>query len=124
MPVHRSTLANAPVLHNPGKQSAQIVSPLETPDARATITRVTMEVGAISSRHSHPISEQIWLVEDGEAMLLLEGDVTEVMRAGDVIRTPPGVIHGIENTGGTRFVYLTITTPPEDMTPFYQGRLK
>ena len=122
MTAHRSTLAAAPVLPDPGKQSAQIVWPEGAPDARATITRVTMEPGAVSSRHRHPRSEQIWIVEAGEAVLLLAGEATQALRAGDVIRTPPGTTHGIENTGAARFVYLTVTTPPEDMSPFYEGR--
>jgi quercetin dioxygenase-like cupin family protein len=123
MTIHRTTVAAAPVLHNPGKRSAQIVWPASAPDAQATITRVTMEPGAVSARHSHPRSEQIWIVEAGEAALLLDdGAAAQPMRAGDVIRTPPGTVHGIENTGPMPFVYLTVTTPPEDMRSFYTGR--
>lgn len=122
MTLHRSTVASATVLYNPGKRSEQIVWPESAPDARATITRVNMEPGAVSSRHSHPRSEQIWIVEAGEALLLGEVDEAQPMRAGDVIRTPPGDVHAIENTGSVPFVYLTVTTPPEDMRSFYADR--
>jgi hypothetical protein len=55
-----------------------------------TITRVTMETGATSPRHSHPKSEQTWIVEQGTATLLLANEEAAEMRAGDVVRTPPG----------------------------------
>ena len=99
MAIHRLTIDNAPVLHHPGKQSAQIVWPENAPDAHVTMTRVTMEPGAISTRHSHAVSEQTWIVEAGRATLLLAGDRSEELRTGDVIRTPAGTVHGIENTG-------------------------
>ncbi|MCJ2087639.1 cupin domain-containing protein [Methylobacterium sp. E-005] len=122
MTIDRATVAAATVLHNPGKRSAQLVWPEAAPDARATITRVTMDPGSVSSRHRHPRSEQIWIVEAGEALLLSETDEVQPMRAGDIIRTPPGDVHGIENTGSVPFVYLTVTTPPEDMRSFYVDR--
>ncbi len=123
MAVQRLTIKQATVLRNPGKQSMQIVSPENAPDAAVTITRVTMVPRAMSPRHSHARSEQIWIVEEGSATLLLAGDQTEQLAAGDVIRTPCGDILGVENSGQGSFVYLTITNPPEDMTPFYKERI-
>ncbi|MBO9136304.1 cupin domain-containing protein [Rhizobium sp. K7/93] len=86
-----------------------------------TITRVTMKPGAVSARHSHPNSEQTWLIEAGQGMLLLEGDQSIPLSAGEIVRTPPCVVHGIENTGEGALVYLAITTPPEDMGKYYEG---
>ncbi len=96
--------------------------PKNAPEARVTITRVTMEPGAVSARHAHPASEQIWLIEQGSALLLMADGQTDGLRAGDVVRTPAGTIHGVANTGSEPFVYLTVTTPPQDFTPAYQGR--
>jgi quercetin dioxygenase-like cupin family protein len=89
-----------------------------------TITRVTMETGATSPRHSHPKSEQTWIVEQGTATLLLANEEAAEMRAGDVVRTPPGEVHGVTNTGGGPFVYLAVTTPPQDFTAAYRNRFK
>jgi quercetin dioxygenase-like cupin family protein len=122
MAVQRLTVKHAAVLCNPGKQSAQIVWPENAPDAQVTVTRVTMTPGAVSPRHSHARAEQTWIVEQGTATLLLADGRTEQLAAGDVIRTPHGDIHGVENTGTEPLVYLTITTPPEDMTGFYESR--
>jgi quercetin dioxygenase-like cupin family protein len=112
------------VLAQPGIQSEQIVWPQNAPDARVTITRVTMEPGATSQRHSHPKSEQTWLVERGTATLLLADDKTEELRAGDVVRTPAGEVHGVTNSGSEPFVYLAVTVPPQDFTTVYSSHPK
>ena len=122
MTIQRLSAADFTTLQNPDFQSLQIVWPNNAPEARVTITRVTMEPGATSARHIHPVSEQIWLIEQGSALLLMTDDRTDGLRAGDVVRTPAGTIHGITNTGGETFVYLAVTTPPQDFTPAYKGR--
>jgi quercetin dioxygenase-like cupin family protein len=122
--IQRLRVEEAVVLSNPGKQSMQIVWPENAPDARATITRVTMQPGAVSARHSHPQAEQIWIVERGVGVLLLADGQTESVAAGDVVRTPPGETHGVENVGREPFVYLAVTCPPEDMTGFYAERAR
>jgi quercetin dioxygenase-like cupin family protein len=110
------------LLSNPGVASLQIVWPANAPDARVTITRVTMEPGAVSRRHSHPRSEQTWIVESGTATMLLADDQTQVIGAGEVLRTPAGEIHGVVNTGRGPFVYLAVTAPPQDFTVAYGPR--
>lgn len=120
--IQRLSEADSTTLESPGIRSLQIVWPNNAPEARVTITRVTMEPGAASARHAHPVSEQIWLVEQGRALLLLADGRTDTLRAGDVVRTPPGTIHGVANTGDARFVYLAVTTPPQDFSSAYQRR--
>ena len=124
MDIQRLSRTDVTTLENPGFRSEQIVWPGNAPDARATITRVTMQPGAVSTRHVHTASEQIWIVEQGTAMLLMEGDAAEALAAGDVVRTPAGAVHGVSNTGAGPFVYLAVTTPPQDFTPAYRGRDK
>ena len=121
MAIQRLSAADFTTLHNPGFRSVQIVWPNNAPKARVTITRVTMEPGATSARHVHPVSEQIWLIEQGCALLLMDDGETDGLRAGDVVRTPAGTIHGVTNTSSEPFVYLAVTTPPQDFTPAYEG---
>ena len=90
------------------------------PGAHVTITRVTMSPGAVSPRHSHPVSEQTWMIERGSAVLLTDGEPPSGLAAGDVVRTPAGAVHGIENVGSEPFVYLAITAPPQDVTGSYR----
>ena len=119
--LQRLRVADAKVLQRPGKRSAQIVSPANAPEARITITRVVMRPGAVSPRHRHEHAEQSWIIEQGEARLLLADDASAPLRVGDVVITPPGETHGIENSGCVDFIYLTVTVPPEDMAGFYDG---
>ena len=121
MRLQRLTPADATTLDNPGVRSEQLIWPRNAPEAAVTMTRVTVQPGATTPRHSHPRSEQIWVVEQGTATLLLEGNETAAVQAGDVIRTPAGEVHGLANTGTEPFVYLTATTPPIDLTGSYQG---
>ena len=81
-----------------------------------------MQPGAISDRHSHTVSEQTWLIEEGEATLLMDGGGRAPLHVGDVVRTPPGEVHGVKNTGPRQFVYLAITSPPQDFSAAYQHR--
>ena len=120
MAIQRLSRGDFTVLANPGVRSLQIVWPDNAPDARVTITRVTLEPGASSARHLHPSSEQIWLVEQGRALLLMADGETGGLQAGDVVRTPPGAIHGVANTGSEPFVYLAVTTPPQDFSSAYK----
>lgn len=122
MGIQRLSTTDFATLEKAGVRSVQIVWPRNAPEALVTITRVTIEPGSISMRHAHPHSEQIWIVEQGCATLLMENDQTGEMRAGDVVRTPAGSIHGVNNTGREPFVYLSVTTPPQDFTSAYQGR--
>lgn len=122
MTIQRLSATDFTTLQNSGFRSLQIVWPNNAPEARVTITRVSMEPGATSARHVHPVSEQIWLIERGSALLLMDDGQTDGLRAGDVVRTPAGTIHGVTNTSSEPFVYLAVTTPPQDFTPAYKGR--
>ena len=120
MSIQRLSAVDFATLEKLGVRSVQIVWPKNAPEALVTITRVTMEPGSISARHSRPNSEQIWIVERGRATLLMDQDQTDDVQAGDVVRTPAGSIHGVNNTGPEPFIYLAVTTPPQDFTPAYR----
>lgn len=124
MAIQRLSRDDVTVLENAGARSEQIVWPGNAPDAKTTITRVTMDPGAVSRPHAHPRSEQTWLIERGAATLLLADGRSAGLRAGDVVRTPEGDVHGIENTGHEPFVYLAVTTPPQDFTGSYRDRVR
>jgi quercetin dioxygenase-like cupin family protein len=119
MGMQRLTPPDFELLENPGVKSVQIVWGKNAPEAKVTITRVTVQPGSSQMRHSHQGAEQIWLVERGAATLLLAKDQTAQMHEGDVIRTPAGDIHGVFNTSSEDFVYLAITTPPQDFSAAY-----
>lgn len=120
MAIQRLSNEDFGVLTKPGVNSTQILWQHNSPDAAVTITRVTVDPGATQDRHSHGCAEQIWLVESGSGELLVADGGTEPLSKGDVVRTPPGDIHGLKNTGGTKLVYISVTTPPQDYTNAYR----
>ena len=111
--------ADIPILSNSGVNSEQIIFPESSPDAGATITRVTVPAGTINPRHVHKESEQIWFVLSGRGMLLLEDETEREIYTGDVARFSPGDIHGFHNTNNTPFVYISVTTPPLNFRGIY-----
>jgi quercetin dioxygenase-like cupin family protein len=113
--------AKCKTLTRPGRTSVQLLSPHNAPEAAVTITKVTVQPGAPERRHSHPGAEQVWIVEEGTALLLLAGNRSRPIGAGDIVRTPPGAVHGIHNTGSAPFVYIAVTTPPVDFSAAYES---
>jgi mannose-6-phosphate isomerase-like protein (cupin superfamily) len=108
-------------LTRPGKESVQLLWPGNSPAAQITITRAIVAPGSKQQRHSHPHSEQVWIIENGHADLLLKDEQSRPIQAGDIVRTPPGEVHGVHNHGTEPFVYLAITTPPIDFRPAYDA---
>ena len=120
MAVQRWRVLECDVLIKTGIQSRQLVWPKNSPEGWTTITHVTMEPGSVSERHAHERSEQIWIVERGEGLLLLGNEQTEALRAGDIVRTPANEIHGVANSGKEPLVYLAVTTPPQNFSYAYR----
>ncbi|HIV72753.1 MAG TPA: cupin domain-containing protein [Candidatus Aquabacterium excrementipullorum] len=111
--------SDIPVLRNSGVESAQLLFPESAPDARVTITRVTIPAGGVSPRHRHEASEQTWVALAGHGTLLLGEGQTLPIHTGDVARFAPGDVHGFKNTGNEAFVYLSVTTPPLNFRQAY-----
>lgn len=107
------------VLRNPGVESVQLVWGRNAPDAKITVTRVTMDPGTAQKPHAHAQAEQTWIVESGQATVLVGEGRNFTIKAGDVVRTPAGCTHALVNDNIGPFVYLTITTPAQDFTASY-----
>lgn len=104
---------------NPGVTSRQLLSPYNSRSSRVTITHVMVEPGGTQPRHTHPASEQIWIALSGDGELLLDGDETRPFRAGQVVRFEEGDVHGLQVTGETPFIYISVTSPPIDFSDIY-----
>lgn len=70
---------------------------------------VVLEPGEAPPPHTHPDTEQIFFVLEGEGCLRI-GEAGEEfpVTPGDVVRIPPSVLHSIEAAGGTRLRYLAV----------------
>ena len=89
-------------------------------DAASEAFFVVLEPGEAPPLHVHDGVEQVFYVLEGEGLLTIGKDRQETfpVRAGDFVRTPPGIHHAIRCTGPARFVYLSIDCfvagPPAD----------
>ncbi len=109
---------------NSGVTSRQLLFPENSQSERITITRVTVAPGATNPPHRHVSSEQIWVALRGSGRLLLDSGKTMSFVAGDVVRFEDNELHGFENTGGSEFEYLSVTSPPVNFRGMYARKWK
>jgi quercetin dioxygenase-like cupin family protein len=64
---------------------------------------VRYEPGFGVDTHSHPHTEQVMIVTEGELTLTIEGE-TRTLGAGDLAVINRGVEHSVRSAGGCRFV--------------------
>ena len=71
---------------------------------------VILEPGEAPPLHMHPDAEQVFFVLRGTANMIvgLKEQETFPLKAGDFVRTPPGIHHAVRCTGSGPFVYLSI----------------
>jgi quercetin dioxygenase-like cupin family protein len=110
------------VLRKSGITSRQLLFPENSNSERVTITHVTVSPGGKNPPHRHAESEQIWVALRGSGHLLLEGGTTMAFGEGDIARFEDGDLHGFENTSGTDFEYMAITSPPVNFRSTYKEK--
>jgi mannose-6-phosphate isomerase-like protein (cupin superfamily) len=64
--------------------------------------------------HSHEVAENLYYILRGKGIVELDG-VRHLVEPGMVIHIPPGVRHGIFNTGVEDLVFIVVASPPSDM---------
>ena len=109
----------ASTFSNSGISSQQLLFPENSRSRRVTVTRVIMPPGSRNPPHRHATSEQVWVALRGQGRLLLADAATLPFAAGDVVRFEENEFHGFENTGGSEFEYLSITSPPINFRDAY-----
>jgi quercetin dioxygenase-like cupin family protein len=71
---------------------------LSAPGREVIQVRVDFEPGFVAPRHTHPGEEIIYVIE-GTLEYRIEGQPTAIVKAGDVLFVPAGVIHSATNVG-------------------------
>jgi quercetin dioxygenase-like cupin family protein len=110
-------IAEVPWREFPGHFGGALSKPLVLPETAGSV-HVDYRIScyqpmAYVERHGHKVQEQIYHVLEGEGLMEIDGE-TRVVRAHDVIFVPPGVEHGISNSGLRDLVFLVITAPARD----------
>jgi mannose-6-phosphate isomerase-like protein (cupin superfamily) len=110
-------IAEVPWEQFPGHFGSALSKPLvrpETAGSRLIDYRIsTYQPMAYVQLHTHKVQEQVYHVLDGEGLMEMDG-VRRVVRRHDVVFIPPGVEHGITNTGLGDLTFIVVTTPIDD----------
>ncbi len=77
---------------------------------RMSLAEATLYPGRRTERHTHPKSEEIYYVLEGEGAMLIAGETRPITR-GDAILIPPGSEHQTWNTGAEKLVFLCLCSP-------------
>jgi quercetin dioxygenase-like cupin family protein len=94
-----AAVAAALSAQNPGVQRTIVQrKDVSVPGREAVIARVEIAPGASAGRHTHP-GEEITYVMEGEGEILIEGQPTLKIKAGDGFVVPAGAKHDAHNTG-------------------------
>ena len=96
----------APNVHHVG--TVWLSTLVEPDSAFDAVARATFAPGARLDWHTHP-GGQVLLVTEGEGYVQEDGGPVRAVRAGDVVRTRPGVRHWHAATPGRGVVYLAVT---------------
>lgn len=70
-----------------------------------------LEPGQENDYHQHPETEHMQFVIEGELEWTLGDAAPVTVRPGQLVVVPPGVPHGIRNTGQQRATYASINSP-------------
>ncbi len=99
--------------HFGGALSKLLVHPESTGSRRIDHRISCYQPMAYVAPHTHAVQEQVYHVLEGEGLMEIAGE-RRVVRRHDVIFIPPGIEHGICNSGLEDLVFLVVTTPVED----------
>ncbi|MBX7430513.1 cupin domain-containing protein [Mycobacterium sp. Y57] len=67
--------------------------------------------GQQNDYHVHPTTEHLHIIIEGECEYTLGDEPPFITRVGDAVMVPPGIPHGIRNTGDKRASYVAVTSP-------------
>ena len=101
----------APNVHHTG--TVWLSELVAADDAFDAVSLAAFAPGATLDWHVHP-GGQVLLVTEGEGYVQQEGGPVRTVRAGDVVRTPPGVRHWHAATPERGVVYLAVTQSHPD----------
>ncbi len=110
-------IAEIPWKEFPGHHGGALSKPLVRPETAGS-KRMDYRISnyqpmAYVALHTHKVQEQVYHILDGEGLMEMDGE-RRVVRRHDVVFIPPGVEHGITNSGLTDLTFIVVTTPIED----------
>lgn len=86
-----------------GSKIRSIIDATNTPVENQSLAEASLPAGAESQRHYHKLSEEIYFMLEGEAIIEVDG-LERVVGPNDAILIPAGAWHQITATSQIRFL--------------------
>jgi len=93
-----------------GSLIRELMHPSQHASRRQSLAEAIVHAGKRTALHRHAQSEELYHITAGEGLMIL-GDETFQVRAGDTICINPGTPHCIENTGSGDLRILCSCSP-------------
>jgi mannose-6-phosphate isomerase-like protein (cupin superfamily) len=110
------TLERSPRNRRGGQVSYLLLAKGQFGSGNLAITWVEGGPGSEQPLHSHPASEQVYVIVRGRGVMKVGGEEREV-EAGTLVFIPRGTDHAIHNDGAEPLVFVSATAPPFDLPP-------
>lgn len=104
------------VEHVPGRTHHWYCRPGMVADTNLMFVRAHLQPGQAHKFHCHPQMEEILYMLSGTAEQWVEKE-KRILRAGDSIYLPAGVVHGTYNIGDEVLDFLAILSPAKSAGP-------
>jgi mannose-6-phosphate isomerase-like protein (cupin superfamily) len=76
-----------------------------------SLAEATLPVGMATTRHRHPVTEELYYIIQGGGVLEIDGEI-QTVAVGDACLIPPGKSHQIYNPGPAELKILCCCAPP------------
>ena len=93
-----------------GSEIRELLAPRNSAIARQSLAEARLPPGASTTRHFHPLTEEIYYLLEGTALMEIDGE-RRTVGPGDAIAIPPGQAHQITNTGEVLLRFLCCCAP-------------
>ncbi len=93
-----------------GSEIRELMHPRLHGDGAQSLAEALVHVGACTTLHRHPITEEIYHFTQGEGMMQM-GQEEFPVTTGDTVRIEPGTAHRVRNTGNIPMRILCACTP-------------
>ena len=100
----------------PGKIHHWYCRPGMVADTNLMFVRATLEPGQAHRFHHHPHLEEILYILSGTAEQWVERE-KRIMKAGDSLYLPVGIVHGTYNAGSDMLDFLAVLSPAKNPGP-------
>ncbi|WP_370653829.1 cupin domain-containing protein [Undibacterium sp.] len=73
---------------------------VSVPGREAVVAKVEIAPGVVVGWHTHP-GDEISYIQEGETELMVAGQPSRIVKAGEGFVIPAGTVHGAKNVGST-----------------------